>query len=375
MEQKIKEPNDIISFLRNRDYKMLREIGQGACGKTVLLYDEQIDEYFVCKKYAPTQHSQDLFNGFVREIKLLYKILHENIVRVFAHHLYPAIFTGYIVMEYVDGTAIDKHCAKYPDETNNLFIQAIKGFSYLERSGILHRDIRPENLMVRKDGLLKIIDLGFGKLIEKPDDFNKSISLNWKYETPEDFELSIYDFKTEVYFVGKLFNQIITENKISQFKYTNILAEMCQHSISSRINSFYNIELKIQNNQFDDIGFSIDEVMIYRRFSDAISQHISKIESSAKYKSDIDKIKNNLNNIYSAIKLEEYVPDASIVFKLFISGEFYYAQTGLKVSIVKDFLILLHSANENQAQVILANLHTKLDSLPRYPSMDDDIPF
>ena len=47
-----------------------------------------------------------------------------------------------------------------------MFIQAVAGFAYLERAGILHRDIRSGNLMVGGDGVLKIIDLGFGKKIE-----------------------------------------------------------------------------------------------------------------------------------------------------------------------------------------------------------------
>jgi serine/threonine-protein kinase len=51
-DPKVQE-NEVISFLRKRDYRFVRELGQGACGKTVLLYDDQIEEYFVCKKYLP----------------------------------------------------------------------------------------------------------------------------------------------------------------------------------------------------------------------------------------------------------------------------------------------------------------------------------
>ena len=43
----------IVEFLRQRDYKFVKELGQGACGKTVLLHDDMNDEYFVCKKYCP----------------------------------------------------------------------------------------------------------------------------------------------------------------------------------------------------------------------------------------------------------------------------------------------------------------------------------
>jgi serine/threonine-protein kinase len=113
-------------------------------------------------------------------------------------------------MDYIDGTDIETYVSKNPEEINNIFSQAIKGFSYLEKNNILHRDIRPKNLMVTGENTLKIIDFGFGKRIVNNDDFEKSISLNWLYEKPLDFENHIYDFKTEVYFVGKLFESLIS---------------------------------------------------------------------------------------------------------------------------------------------------------------------
>ena len=79
----------IIEFIRIRDYKLLKELGQGACGKTVLLHDDFIDENFVCKKYCPfsEDHRQELFTNFIREIKLLHQVYHENVVRVFNYYL------------------------------------------------------------------------------------------------------------------------------------------------------------------------------------------------------------------------------------------------------------------------------------------------
>ena len=74
---------------------------------------------------------------------------------------------------------------------------------------MLHRDIRAGNLLVDNDGQLKIIDLGFGKQVNTSLDFDKSITLNWWCATPDEFRFKRYDFGTEVYFVGKLFEQLI----------------------------------------------------------------------------------------------------------------------------------------------------------------------
>ena len=62
---------DIVKFIKSKDFKFVEELGRGACGKTVKLYDEVIDEYFVCKKYEPyfeeykkTHEGQKYANSF-----------------------------------------------------------------------------------------------------------------------------------------------------------------------------------------------------------------------------------------------------------------------------------------------------------------------
>lgn len=222
------EAGQLVQFLRTRDYTWVRELGQGATGRTVLLLDDVLDEHFVCKKYSPLEglDKELLFENFKREIKLLHQIHHPNVVRVFNYHLYPTLLTGYITMEYVDGTDIDDYVRAAPEQINEIFLQTISGFQYLEANKILHRDIRPNNILVRNDGILKIIDLGFGKKVGGSLDFDKSITLNWWCELPNEFTESVYDFRTEVYFVGKLFEKIIQDYQVEHFKYLEILKQM-----------------------------------------------------------------------------------------------------------------------------------------------------
>ena len=83
--------NQIIKFIRQKDYVLVKEIGRGGFGQTVLLKDEVIDSLFVCKKYTPyyPELKEEYFKNFVHEIKLLHLISHSNIVRVFNYYLYP----------------------------------------------------------------------------------------------------------------------------------------------------------------------------------------------------------------------------------------------------------------------------------------------
>lgn len=380
MEHRSGDIDQLVAFIRRRDYKMVRELGNGACGRTVLLHDEQIGEYFVCKKYVPFSetHRQELFVGFVREIKLLHQVLHQNVVRVFNYYLYPDQLTGYILMEYVAGLEIDDHLAQNPEHTNDAFLQAVAGFGYLERAGILHRDVRPANLMIRGDKVLKIIDLGFGKKVERAEDFDKSISLNWWCDPPLEFRTARYDFRTEVYFVGKLFQKIIKDNRIEHFKYMDALSAMCHPDPASRISGFTAVEQAIGNEQFFESDFEEDDLHAYRCFSDALGHHITKIESGTKYATDVPKLRAQLTDVYQRVMLEETVPDSGLVLRCFLDGMYYYRKQGLQVEVVRDFLRLVRGMADERVKLVLANLHTKLDSLPRYSEAavkDDDVPF
>ena len=95
--------SDIIQFLKAKAYRKIRDLGHGATGQTVLLHDDSIDEDFVCKKYVPyyDYYKEECYKRFVDEIKILYKMNHPRIVRVFNYYLYPDQWTGYILMELI----------------------------------------------------------------------------------------------------------------------------------------------------------------------------------------------------------------------------------------------------------------------------------
>ena len=375
-------PNKIIEFVRKKDYQLIEELGRGACGKTVLLYDDVINEKFVCKKYEPhyEEHKEVLFKNFIHEIKLLHLINHKNIVRVFNYYIYPDHLTGYILMEHIEGLDIESYLGNNPENFNEVFLQAIDGFSYLESNNILHRDIRPLNIMVAHDNTLKIIDFGFGKHIIDNKNFNKSISLNWWCEPPPEFKDEIYDYKTEVYFLGKLFEKIIMEQGIENFKYKSILSNMCLSDYQKRTESFFEIKKIILSDKFIEIEFSYDEKDAYRAFSNTLFGAISKIQQGTKYYDDIDKIQSNLELLYKKVMLEESISDSNLIIRCFVNGAHYFKKRFyIPVDQLKSFIQLLRSCSKEKRNIILSNLYTKLDAIERYEEMDDgfddDIPF
>ncbi|WP_079214537.1 protein kinase family protein [Herbaspirillum robiniae] len=369
----------IVEFLRKKDFVLERELGRGSCGQTVLLFDSTIDERFACKKYAPafSEYRVSLFQSFVREIKLLHQINHANVVRVFNYYLFPEKFSGYILMEYVEGMDIENYLDAHPEDVNEIFLQVIEGFSHLEEHNILHRDIRPTNILVSNKSVVKIIDFGFGKQAITSDDYAKSISLNWWCDLPLEFKTGVYDFSTEVYFIGKLFEKIILDADIRHFKHEELLGRMCSLSQINRISSFSDIRKQLLSSDFDSADFDHFELKAYREFSSTLTSLVSSIEKSAKYYSDAVEIQTRLENCFKKVMLEEHVPSPPLVVNCFVQGQYrYFQQKNLPVSSLKNFLNLLRSSSREKQNIIVANILTRLDSVSRHDQIiDDDIPF
>lgn len=372
--------NEIVQFLRQKDYLYVKDIGRGGCAKTVFLKDEYIDEYFVCKKYSPANelNTESLFEKFVQEIKLLHLVSHKNIVRFFNHYLYPTVKVGYILMEYIIGDNIQEHLKKHPENINDIFIQTIEGFTYLEHIQILHRDIRPFNILITDAGIVKIIDFGFGKKINFGDDYEKSITLNWWCDVlPREFNDEIYDYKTEIYFVGKLFEKIILENDVTNFKYKDILNNMIKHNENERTDSFNSIHRSILTNRIDELNFTYDEKDTYRRFADRFTQLFTKFENDAKYKTDAEQIIKKLESIYKTSMLEEYLHNNVELTRCFVDGGYTYrTNLTIEIYVLENFISLIKSCSRDKQNIILNNLWNRLDTVPRYTKPDeDDLPF
>lgn len=372
--------NEIIQFLRQKDYLFVKDIGQGGCAKTVLLKDEYIDEYFVCKKYSPASefNTQTLFDKFVQEIKLLHLVSHKNIVRFFSHYLYPTEKVGYILMEYIIGDNIEEHIKKHPEYINDIFIQTIEGFTYLEQIQILHRDIRPFNILITDSGIVKIIDFGFGKKINFGEGYEKSITLNWWCDVlPREFSDEIYDYKTEIYFVGKLFEKIILENDVANFKYKELLNNMIKYNEDERTDSFNSIHRNILTKRIDELDFTYEEKDAYRNFADTFIQLFIKFENNAIYRTDIEQIIKKLENIYRSSMLEEYLHNNVELTRCFVDGEYnYITKQIVEIFILEDFISLIKSCSKDRQNIILNNLWNRLDTVPRYTKPDeDDLPF
>jgi serine/threonine-protein kinase len=346
-----------------------------------LLKDPVMDECFVCKKYEPQPGIDKIeyYENFKNEIKIMYKLFHRNIVRIFNYYLYPGSATGYILMDFIDGTDIRTFISKNPEEINNLFSQTVEAFSYLEMNNILHRDIRPKNILITDDKTLKIIDFGFGKQIESYTDFEKSVSLAWRYERPDEFKDFIYDFRTEIYFIGKLFESLIIEYNITGFSYNDTLKKMIIKAHNNRVKSFIDIkELIITDSYVFGDYFTGDEKELFQNFMDQVVSIYSSIDANCEY-NNIDQMAIELEEVYKNNVLDYEVKNVVDISSAFTKGNYkYYKNKVVNVYLLKEFIQFIKRSGTEKKNIIMLNVNNRLRTIKRNEGNNgfaDDIPF
>lgn len=370
----------LIQFTRARDFKYVRTLGEGGTGDTYLLLDETTDIEFTFKKFHPKQldRRDDLYARFVDEIKILFKIFHPNVVRVYNYYLYPELKAGYIQMEYINGTSIEDFRNKSNgNEWNQIFVDLINAFKYLEQNKILHRDIRPSNIMIDYNGIPKVIDFGFGKEISHGIIDGNSVRLNWPVtELPEELMLpnNKYTHQTEIYFLGRLFKGLKLSS-CKDFRYDYIISKMCKAETEDRYNSFSAISDAITIKELKLLEFSTTEKAIYKKFADSLLNVIAKYNDDFSPVEDVQTVISRLEKIVSIIDLEDEVQSLPHLIDCFIDNKYkYYAKREVKTKAVIDFYKMIIAFNDEKQKAVLDNLVVRLGKI-EFDLDTEDLPF
>lgn len=360
------EINDNV-FLTNKKYEIIKELTPGGFGDTYLIRNINLDKLFVLKKYRgefiKEKDNKNFREKFLIEINILYDLNHRNIVRIYD---YSNKENAWYIMEYVNGGNIEEYVKSQPHNLSKIFLQAINVFSFLENKNICHRDIRVNNILVTKEGILKIIDFGFGKIIENNGTLKSATRLvNYTFTLPKELNCDTpkYTKKTEIYFVGKLFEKLLADNNIENFPYKNIIKNMILEKPQDRIGSFLDIKNLIRdiNGQYQIVPKNLKQ-----NYQDLVSL-LDKIIASKNTNSimyDYDEIINNIEKLLDCNLLNDKLEDTKFFAECFISNldEWYPKGKQISVSYVVDLLRWLKSLNDKQKEQFIKNLHFKLSS-------------
>jgi DNA-binding response OmpR family regulator len=193
--------------------KVLNLIGEGGMSRVYLASRERDDEPLVVKILrSEVTSDQNALERFIEEYAMVERIQSRHVARIFGHG--KSEDHAYLVMEFFEGGDLNKRLggkAIAADEALRLFRDLMFALGDIHEKGILHRDLKPQNLMFRTDGSLAILDFGISKDINAVDRTSHGEVLGTpRYMSPEQVQGRALDLRTDIYSAGVLLYQMLT---------------------------------------------------------------------------------------------------------------------------------------------------------------------
>jgi serine/threonine-protein kinase len=205
-------------------YRIVSKIGAGGMGEVYLAQDTKLDRK-VALKILPTDVAADeqRMRRFVLEAKTVSALNHPNIITI--HEIEESGSTHFIATEFIDGETLRHRLQSAPlklSEVLDVATQIASALSAAHTAGIVHRDIKPENTMLRRDGIVKVLDFGLAKLTERlpPDSVDTEASTSFKtdpgsvigtvsYMSPEQARALPVDARTDIFSLGVVVYEMV----------------------------------------------------------------------------------------------------------------------------------------------------------------------
>jgi len=200
-------------FLRSERYEILDQIGEGGMGQVYKAIDRELDEVVALKLLKPRLSSDPgVIARFKQEIKLTRRIKHKNVARIF--DLGDIGGYKFISMEYIDGQSLkDVVLSRGPMSLQlalHVFRQALAGLAAAHEEGIVHRDIKPQNIMVTRDFTTFVLDFGIARSLESEDLFQVGVLVGSPaYMSTEQVLRKDVDHRSDVYSLGVLLFELL----------------------------------------------------------------------------------------------------------------------------------------------------------------------
>ncbi len=312
-------------------YEIINVIGQGGMGKIYKAIDPDTKKHIIIKQLLVSSQTV-LTRRFKREAKIMMSLTHRNIVKVFNH--FKEGDSYFIAMEFVDGMSLEDLIEKRKKIDTLpailIFKEICIGLKYAHDSDIIHRDIKPDNVLISKLGDVKLVD--FGIATAQPgseEDITKTGTVMGTpaYMSPEQIVNSKdVDERSDIYSMGVMFYQMVTGTKpfSSSFsaetinKITKGIYENPAHLISDIPAIFKKIIKKTMNckinKRFNDLTECIKLLSKHTmpfennsQIKNAIRKYFSgqNIDGKEENATEIDKSKEQYESNIIRIKLNE----------------------------------------------------------------------
>ena len=209
------EPGHVLA----RRYAIAEQLGIGGSGVVYRAFDRELGEVIAVKMVRPDVLAMDgnALERLKSEIRLARRISHRNVVRT--HDLGEADGVYFITMEYITGTLlrdlIDRGAPLPVPAVIAIAKQLCRALEVAHEQGVIHRDIKPQNLMVEPDGTLKVMDFGVARLAQRASQLTSTgmVVGTPAYMSPEQLLDDPVDARADIYAVGVVLYECLTGHR------------------------------------------------------------------------------------------------------------------------------------------------------------------
>jgi serine/threonine protein kinase len=193
-------------------YRIVRALGKGGMAEVYLAHDTAlVDRPVAIKLLQAGLDSEEARERFSREVRSVARLRHQNIVTI--HEAGVLAGRPYIAMEYVPGDTLADLVRKRPPLTVTRKLRIIedlcRGLAFAHRAGIVHGDIKPANVIIDSEGVVKILDFGIARKGE--DDAQQgTLAGTPNYMSPEHIRSGRSDVRSDIFAVGLVFYELLT---------------------------------------------------------------------------------------------------------------------------------------------------------------------
>lgn len=199
-------------FLGKR-YEILGRIGSGGMADVYKGKDHKLNRFVAIKVLKSTYRSDETFiKKFLSEAQAAAGLMHPNVVNVYDVGQDRGLY--YMVMELVEGITLKDYIEKKgklsAKETISISIQMVTGIQAAHNCHIIHRDIKPQNIIISKDGKVKVTDFGIARATTSTQTISTSVMGSVHYTSPEQARGGHVDEKSDIYSAGITMYEMIT---------------------------------------------------------------------------------------------------------------------------------------------------------------------